>query len=73
METITLSRREDIKAFQKKVEFKGKTVYEDLMQEQDLAYDSEDNEEVVLDRLQAMYNEPHRLEHLRDWHLVHRD
>lgn len=30
------------------------------MQEQDLVYDSDDNEEIVLDRLQALYNEPHR-------------
>ena len=45
------NQREDIKGFQKKVKFNNKVCFEDLMQEEDLIHDSDDNEEIVLDRL----------------------
>jgi hypothetical protein len=54
------NERKDIPAYSKKVFLKKKQCYEDLMLEDDLVLDSSDNEEVVLERLQGMYNKPHR-------------
>lgn len=54
------NERKQIHAYQKKVRMDKKQFNEDLMNEEDLQQSSDDNEEVILDRLQGIYNAPHR-------------